>query len=63
MLPWRKTAQVDGGQPADGDGADTIEECVYVADVELAIAGVEDAGEDEWSEGAVPSALKSFGKL
>ena len=53
MLPWCEAAEVDGGQATDGDRADTVEECVYVADVVLAVARIEDAGGDKGGEGAV----------
>ena len=50
LLEGRQAAEVDGGEAADGHRADTVVEAVDVVDVELAIGGIEDAGEDEGRE-------------
>ena len=46
LLPWREGAEVDGGEAADGDGGDAVEEGVDIADVVFAVACIEYARGD-----------------
>ena len=53
LLPWGQRTQVDGGEPAHGDSADTVEQRVDVRDLRGPITGIEYAREDQRREGAV----------
>lgn len=57
MLPWCQRAEVDGGEPANSDCADTVEEGVDVGDVNGTIACVENTRGDQRGEGAVKSKM------
>ena len=62
MLPWCKGAEVHSGESTHGDGADTVEESIYIADVELAVTCVEDARGDKGGEGAVVGVGQPFNR-
>ena len=53
LLEGREAAQVHGRETTDGHSTDAVEEAVDIVDMELAIGGVEDPGENEGREGAV----------
>lgn len=62
LLPWGERAEVDGRESADGDGADTVEERVDIADVELPIGCVEYPRGYQGSEGTAGGVSQSNGR-